>query len=403
AIATALEHNFGIQIQKKSVDISKLNNTWGNAGALPTVSFQGSASESWNYYEDDDSQTSLQNATLKLDWVVFRGYGARIQKSRFNEIQNLSETTLALITENTIVSVSLAYYRVLLMLENMKSAKENMKLSEDRLNKENLKKEIGTSKSYDLLQSQNAWLEDKSNYLSAKSNYNNSIRQMNFIMASPLEDKYIFIEEFSADIFPFEKDVLMTKLISNNSNLRNQYINLKIAKLDVKSAKISFYPSITAGVNTAYSNSVTEYSTNTNLNQDLNGISAGLSAGISYTLFNGGQRKKALQTAKIEEEICFVETKQMEDELKNQLAQEFEIYEVRKELLLVASETVKATELNLNISTQKYESGVINSFNFRDVQLAYMMSVWNYHNAIYNVLESHNSLLQLTGGIIEKL
>ena len=402
AIGIALENNYGIIIQEKSLNVSKINNTWGNTGVLPTLSLAGKASESWGYYTDDNNQTSSQNATVNLDWVVFRGFGARIQKEMLNELENMSETNLALVTENTIVNVTLAYYQALLQHENMKSAKQIMELSEDRYKKEKIKKNIGGTKTYDVLQSQNAWLEDKSNYLSAKTNYNNSIRQLNFLMATPVENTYTLIMDFTADTTSFEKQVLLEKMMSNNNTLKNQYINLEMARLEVRQAKSAYYPTITANVNGGYANSGTDYNENIIMNNSTEGFTTGVSAGVSYTLFEGGQRKQALKASKIEEEISSVETNQMIDELKNQLAQEYELYDVRKELLVVAKENMEAAKLNLQLSAQKYESGAINSFNFRDVQLIYINSVWSYYSAIFNVIESYHALMQLTGGVIEE-
>lgn len=403
AIAIALENNYDIVIQKKTTDVTKENNTWGNAGALPTMTLSGNGSETWSYSDETNAQASSYSSTVSLDWVVFRGFSARIQKSKLEKLQEQSEASLALLTENTIVNVTLAYYNALLQYENMHSAEEVMKLSEDRYSKEKLKKDLGSSKTYDLLQSQNSWLEDKANYLSAKTSYRNALRQLNYLMAMPLESQYQLQFDFVEDTTTFSREVLIGKMLSNNNTLKNQYINLELAKLDIKSARSAYYPTISAGANGGYSSSATDYSSSSVTDLSSNGYSTGISASVSYSLYEGGQRRTALKVAKMQEEISQVETKQMEEELKNQLAQELELYEVRKELLTLAKEKLTAAELNLKLSTQKFESGTINSFNFRDVQQIYITSTVNYYESLYNLIESYNALLQLTGGIIEDL
>jgi outer membrane protein TolC len=92
----------------------------------------------------------------------------------------------------------------------------------------------------------------------------------------------------------------------------------------------------------------------------------------------------------------------MKHDLKNQLAQEYELYRVRKELLNVAKENLKSAELNLQLSKEKFQSGAINSFNFRDVQQIYQNAAYNYQRAIFNVIQSYNTLMRLTGGIIDE-
>ncbi len=399
AIRIALLNNYGIIIQKKNLEESQINNSWGQAGALPTISLNATDAEGWNN-TIDDAFTSNRNATVQLDWVVFRGYSAKISKSRLNEMENLSDVNLKITTENTIVSVTMAYYSALLQLENLESSEKIMELSKDLYDREQLKKDIGSSKSYNLLQAQNSWLQDRSTYLSARANYNNAVRQLNFLMAEPSEKTYVLEKDFTADTSSFDLDVLKEKLLSDNYSLRTQYINMEMARLDVRSAKGAFYPTISAGLNGGYNAGETRFQSDLIPNQYSNGFSGGITAGISYTLFQGGTRKQALKIAQIEEEISSIETDQMKDELENQLAQEFELYEVRKELLALSQEQLKAAELNLTLSRQKFETGAINSFNFRDVQQIYIQSTWNYHRAIYDVIESYNALLQLTGGVI---
>ncbi len=399
AIRIALLNNYGIIIQKKNLEESQINNSWGQAGALPTISLNASDAEGWNN-TIDDALTSNRNASVQLDWIVFRGYSAKISKSRLNELENLSDVNLKITTENTIVSVTLAYYSALLQLENLESSEKIMKLSKDLYDREQLKKDIGSSKSYNLLQAQNSWLQDRSTYLSARANYNNAVRQLNFLMAESSEKTYVLEKDFTADTSSFDLDVLKEKLLSDNYSLRTQYINMEMARLDVRSAKGAFYPTISAGLNGGYNANETRFQSDLIPNQYSNGFSGGITAGISYTLFQGGTRKQALKIAQIEEEISSIETDQMKDELENQLAQEFELYEVRKELLALSQEQLKAAELNLTLSRQKFETGAINSFNFRDVQQIYIQSTWNYHRAIYDVIESYNALLQLTGGVI---
>jgi outer membrane protein TolC len=138
------------------------------------------------------------------------------------------------------------------------------------------------------------------------------------------------------------------------------------------------------------------------MDQSSDSYNASVSLSLSYTIFNGNQRKRALEAARIEKEISEIETEKMKHDLKNQLAQEYELYRVRKELLNVAKENLKSAELNLQLSKEKFQSGAINSFNFRDVQQIYQNAAYNYQRAIFNVIQSYNTLMRLTGGIIDE-
>lgn len=134
----------------------------------------------------------------------------------------------------------------------------------------------------------------------------------------------------------------------------------------------------------------------------MSGWSTGVSASLTYTIYNGGVRKQALQVARIKEDISEVQTRDLEQEMKMTLRQELDLYGVRQKQLDLAHENLDAAELNLELSRERYQNGTINSFNFRDVQQIYMNAAVQYQNAIYSVIESYNTILRLTGGILDE-
>ncbi|TAJ14709.1 TolC family protein [Marinilabiliaceae bacterium JC017] len=401
AIELALENNYGIVIAGKNLEVSQTNNAWGNTGALPTVSFNGSGSKQWNWADDDDYTNNQLSGTVDVNWVVFRGFSARIQKKRLEELEKLSQGNLSITVENTIVDVILSYYTILLEQKKTFIARQNMELSNDRYAREQRKKELGNVETYELLQAQNAYLEDKSDYLLAESNYRNAVRQLNYLMAEPLGQRYTFISTFSPETSEFEYDNLVAKMKSNNNTLRNQYLNLEIARLEVKSAKSAYYPTISATASGGYSGSETDYATLNERDMDNSGYNTRAGLSMTYSIFEGGTRKRAVQVARVQETIANVETREMEQTLENQLAQEFDLYEVRKELLHLSQENLKAAKLNFELTQKKFENGSINSFNYRDVQQIYLNAALKNQNAIYSLVQSYHTLMRLTGGILD--
>ncbi len=90
----------------------------------------------------------------------------------------------------------------------------------------------------------------------------------------------------------------------------------------------------------------------------------------------------------------------MEHALTNELFNLVDYYGVRMELLNVANENLEAAELNLSISEEKYRSGVINSFNYRDIQLIYLNAALRRLQSIYNLIDSKTRLTRITGGFL---
>ena len=121
---------------------------------------------------------------------------------------------------------------------------------------------------------------------------------------------------------------------------------------------------------------------------------------LSYDIYAAGVRKRSMEIARINEDIARVEIEEMEHALTNELFNLFDFYGVRLELLKVADENLAAAELNMSISEDKYKSGVINSFNYRDIQLIYLNASIRRLQAVYNLISSRTQLTRITGGFL---
>ena len=149
AIEITLANNYSINMQRKQIEVKETQNTWGNAGALPNVSFAGSLADNYQFADNEHSETQSFNTGLQLDWTLFRGFSAYIQKDKLEEYQSLSEGNMNIVVENTIVNTTLAYYQVLLNQKQVESRKQIMDLSYDRYEQVKKKKELGTYVTYD--------------------------------------------------------------------------------------------------------------------------------------------------------------------------------------------------------------------------------------------------------------
>ena len=397
AIRLGLENNYQIQISGKNLEITKNNNSWGIAGAFPVIT---AGLNQNNLYINDTSNISSNNLNpnLNLRWTLFNGFNVFITKSKLEFLEDLSEGNTAIIVENTIQGIIMAYYYALLQMENLVVVEEVMKLSRDRYRYILTKKELGSAVTFDVLQAQNNYLSDSSNYLLQQINFQNALRNLNLILAEPVYKDYLLITDFSIE----DRDFMLTDLISvmgsNNKTLLNQFINQEILKKDLLLQKTALYPNITLNSGYNYTKSWNNIDPYPSITSDSYNYYANFT--LSLTLFNGYRIRKGIQNAKIQEKIGELQIREMQHRLSNQVTTTYELYNVRKQLKKVADEIIKSAQLNLQISEEKFKSGSINSFNFRDVQLIYLNTALGQLRAIYNLIESQTDLLRLTGGII---
>ncbi|BDD09601.1 membrane protein [Fulvitalea axinellae] len=400
AIEIGLGQNYDIKISGQQEEVAGLQNTWGNAGMFPTLDFQASLTENWSG-EDLERRNETIDPGLRMNWTVFNGFSVRINKARLAELEELSAGNTQVVIENTIKDIITTYYQALLEQERTAVAEKLAKLSSDRYHYTERQREIGTKVTYDLLQSQNAWLQDKSNLLQQRVNYKNAVRRLNFVMGIKEDKEYVLTEKFEFQAPDYSFGDLEEKMLSSNSTLKNQYIQQRLNRNSIRQAKSALYPrlSVGGGINKRYYPTAEDQGEIPAVKDDWG---ANVALTLSYNIFNGGNRKRAIEIAKINTEIGDIQTEQLGHSLSNQLAQNFDSYKVQDEILHLAIENQKAAELNLKLSEQRYKSGNINSFNLRDIEIAYLNASNSKLSAIYQLISIHSELLRMTGGIISQ-
>ncbi|NPA44346.1 MAG: TolC family protein [Chlorobi bacterium] len=407
AIIKALEHNYQVLIGKKDLEISKNNNSWGKAGRYPTVTIGANQANRFSNTENlitgnrDDILTNSIMPNLNAQMILFNGFAIKLNKQNLDIYEKISETSLRMTLENTITDVTAAYYSVILENEKLKVSKKLMDLSKDRYEYIKLKKDLGVAVTYDVLQFKNNFLTDSTNYLMQLMNKKTAIRELSKTLGDKNLTEYIPTDDFIISNTTYPLGELETLMLENNSTLKAQYLNAEVVENNIKLAKSSLYPSLSLGVGADYTNTNLKYYDPSMTTSSYNyGAYANLN--LSYTIFNGNNRKRNINNAKIEAEKLRLKTEELEMVMKNNLYTIWQLYENRKQLVKVAEENYKAAKLNLDIASEKFNSGAISSFNYRDIQNMFLNTSYSFLQAKYNLILTENDLNKLTGSILKK-
>lgn len=401
ALSLGLENNYDLQMIKKSEQISEINNTWGNTGIMPSIKLSANGRENFNFNDNENYRNQTITPELSLNWVFFDGFSAQISKQKYEELEVLSKGNTAVLVENTIQDIILAYYNCVLQNEMIDVYKELEELSRDRFERSENSMKIGASTTYENLQAKTSWLEDQSNLLQQKVNYENAMRVLNFALAVEDDISWNFTDDLNFNIPDYQFDDLKGRMVSNNQNLKNQYVNQSLKAKETALAKSNYYPtlSLSTGINNS---DVGNYYSGNTPDMTQNSSNAYIGINLSFNLFNGGITRRSVQIAQISEETAQIQTDQMEHSLNNQLLQMYSNYTLQKSLLELAEEKVNAAKLNVELSDAKLRNGAINSFNYRDVQIMYMNAATSNFRSIYNLIEANTDLLRISGGIINE-
>lgn len=409
AIALGLENNYQIQIADQSVLIAQNNNSWGMAGRWPQLSV--GANGSW-FRSGSPTAFSPQRLTTSmgpdLNWTLFDGFRVVATKERLNLLQEQSAGNASIVVETNIQAIVLSYYNALLAKEQEKVLKEVLKASQTRLEYENFRKEMGASGTFELLQFKDAVLNDSANLMQQQLVLKNAYKNLNRVMGAPIDAEFYLSEVLQTEFESYDFEDLRIKMMRSNNNLKNQFITNQILRQDIRIAKAAAYPTlgVNAGLNYSFGQAqVRNRDPNTveampfiTQNFRANDYSAGFS--ISFNLFNGGVVKRALQTARINELVGELQEDDLEQQLTLDLMVAYDNYQLRLDILKVRLASIDNAQTNMNLAEERFKSGLINSLDYRQIQLQYLNSRFTYLQGLQDLKDAETELIRLTGGLV---
>jgi outer membrane protein len=439
AIAIGLKNNFDIQVEQHNIETAINNNNWGQAGMLPTISLIGNSNNNIVQRKPANpfavaGRNISDNVLGQLDvqFVLFDGFFIRLTKQRLEQLQRLSYGNATFVMETTVQAIILGYYQALLEKERLQVFEITMQLSKQRYDYVKLRKQLGSAITFDVLQEQNNYLTDSSNVLRQQITLKNSMRNLNLLLSETINKQFNLVDSLVYENQPYEYEDLRTKMVSSNTNLQNQFVNQELLRNNTRIQQSNISPSLILNMGATGSldwlnakfrpveSGIVVKSTVGYLNdnpaqpvisssfapeyQTQNGNSYGAYGNLSmrFTIFNGGQIKRSIENAQIQEKIGLLNTEQLKLSLENDLLANYDLYNLRQQLVAISQTKLKAAELNLSLATERYKNGALSAIDLRIVQENFRNAALENFLAIYSSIESRVALIRLTGGLIDK-
>ena len=415
AIKIGLANNYQIQIAEKQIESTKINNTMAATGLYPRVT--AGLNSNNNFLVVNNPTSFLDGKTLAglgvtptidVSWTLFDNFKVRINKERFQQLEEMSVGNSDLVVENTLNAIILAYYRAVIEQGKIDVFRQVLLLSKDRYDFEVAKRELGTGTTFAVVQVKDAYWSDSTNLLRQENAYKAAIRNLNLALGEEETTKnYNLIDTLRLDEQAYAYPALRQKLMSNNRTLRNQMLNQQLLKTNTKLQESNqwYIPrvSVSTGLNDALSQ-------NFLWSPDLpDVVSAGgnqftyyLNFSVSFNLYDAGARKRAIQNSFIDQKIGELNISDQERMLSNQLGSQLESYNDQLKVIALNDETIANAQENLTISEGRYKRSLINSFDYRNVQLAYLRAALTRLESIYSLKVLETELTRLTGGLVSE-
>lgn len=432
AIQIGLQQNYGILIEEQNVNMAADNNSWGEAGRWPTISLNVNQNNGITDNVETANPFQLKGQiisnsvvpSVNLNWVLFDGHRTTMNKRRFEQLQAETEGNASVVIANTLQSIILGYYRAVLEKERLDDFQNQLTLSRDKFNYVQVKADLGSAVSTDLLLEEGNYLTDSINFINQGLVLRNAVRDLNVLLAEDnISQSYVFTDSLDISNNEYLIEDLQSKMLESNVDLKKQYITQSLLRTNISLSKANRYPTLSLNAGFSENRGRSDLSNTSigeaqrdsldrnpnavfvpNYQNSLNSVTDNYFANftLSFTLFNGDKVNRAIRNSLVSERIGELRIDQLETSLNRDLVVALDQYNIRRQLYSINDRREQSAQINLELSQDKFRNGSITSFDFRDVQNNYLSSSILKLQAAYNLISSKIELMRLTGGLVKE-
>lgn len=404
AIRLGLKNNYDIRIARNDAKVSENNRGLGMAGFLPTVDATGNYNLA-DYDEDSNSSSSLDeydtenlSADVTLNWTIFDGFKMFTEKKKYDELSRLGRYQSRQQIENTVVAISRAYFDLVQQEQLLAVARETKDISNARLEKERVGREIGGSSSTDYLNAKVAYNNDQSSLLDRELAVTVAREELNLLLGQYPATPLVVSNEINIPSLDMSLDEIQQAALEQNSGLKTAELNKDVADRGVQSARSSFLPRLNLNAGYGYSDFTQSADA---LSEDISTQTTSASVGLnlSFNLFNGTRDKISYQNARLEAWNQKLALRDAQNRLAGTVRQTYETFVKRQEKMQLEEENVEAARQNMELQQDFYRLGGSSSLEFRDAQVSLSQAQISLIVARYEARITRLELDQLTGNI----
>lgn len=387
AIDSTLRNSFDIKLAKNNSEISRVNNTRGVAGGLPTVNATVNDNQSItdvNQKFNDGREIKKSRATgnnltsnVTASVLLFNGFRVWATKERLEQLQVLGDLQLNSQVQNSIALVMTAYYDVVRQQEYLGIIRNSLEVSQQKLDIVSMQRNVGMANDADYYQ---ALIDVNSSEQSLKA------QQLQVDQAKT--DLLQFMSGNSyypytvADTIVVDRTIVqeaVTGFLRQNPQYLSAEQQVKINQQAVKEILALRYPSLR--LNTGYNYNRTESSGGQFLLNQSNGPFAGVN--LQVPIFNGNAYRVQKKTAMINVDNAEL---QKEELLNTMTSDAVRLYQSYSTSLAQLDSQLKAIEMSgklVDLVLKRFQVSEATILEVKAAQASYESTAYQLVNLNY--------------------
>ena len=387
AIDSTLINNFDIQIATNNVEITKINNTAGMAGGLPTINASVIDNQSSTdvlqklnsgvEIKKSNASANALTSSLTAGIVLYNGSRVVATRSRLQNLQKQSEQQLNLQIQNSIASVMVKYYDIVRQSEYLKIIQTLLEVSEKKLEIVLARKNVGMANDADDLQASIDVNSIKQTLRSQQLVIDQTKTELLQLMS--LKNFYPFSIN---DSIVVDKTILLsaiTDYLQNNPQYLSAEQQIKINEQVVKEVNSLRYP--TLRMNTGVNFNLSQNGAGLTLMNQNYGPYAGLS--LQMPIFNGNSYKIQKETALYNVENSKIQLQSLLNILTADAIKTYQAYSTSLEQLTSQQNSVELSKKLIHVVLERFNVNQATILEVKAAQASYENSGFQLINLTY--------------------
>ena len=393
-IAHAIEHNLSIKQKEAARDQSKVELNTSQWSRLPNLN--GNVGQSFNFgraLQSDNTygNRNTQNTNFSLGTNIPLFTGMQIPNSIALSKLNLKAATEDLNKAKEDISIQVASYflQVLFNEELVKVARNQVKLSQEQLDKKVVFFKNGKASEAEVLEAKSRVAQDELSMVQAENNHQLALLDLSQLLELPSPEGFQIsvpdIDKFSVHLTLPEE--VYAQAMMNKPAIKAAQYRMQGAEKSIKIAQSAYYPQLSfgAGIGTNYYrlSGIQNADFGTQWEQNMNKY---LQFSLSIPLFNRFQTRNRVKSARIQHQALSWQLEESKKALYKEIQQAYYnalASESKYKSSLSASESAEAS---FKLMSEKYANGKASATEYNEMRTAWMRTLSDGIQAKYEFI-----------------
>ncbi|MCE1199116.1 MAG: TolC family protein [Marinilabiliales bacterium] len=387
AIDTTLLNSFDLRIAGNNLTITKINNSLGVAGALPTVAANLTDNQSvTNVNQKLNSGTEIKKSSangntmtssVSMGLLLFNGLKVWATKERLDLLQKQSEYQLNLQIQNSIAAVMTKYFDIVRQQEYCKILENSLDVSQKKLDIITERKNVGMANDADYLQA----LIDVNAAKQVVKSQQLVVEQakLDLLQLMSRKNYYAYNVEDSIVVDHSLQLPIVLDYLKKNPQFQVAAEQIRINEQVIKEVAALRYPTLRA--NTGYNLNRSQSDAGLTLLNQNYGPYAGVT--LAIPLYNGNAYNAQKNVAKVNLQNAQLQQESLLNQLTSNAMKTYESYNITLQQLEAQLKTIEFSSKLIYVVMQRFQVNQATILDVKAAQNSYELTGYQLVNLKY--------------------